>query len=261
MIIYLKTEEEKEGFKEAGKIAANVMKKMLDAIEVGITTKDIDEIARDECKKQNVSPAFLGHEGFPAAICSSVNKELVHGIPNDKKLELGDLLSIDIGVNLDGFIGDTAATKLVGLNGDEEVCLPDNWAGFLAAQSCETALRLGIHAAQPGSKLSDIAIAISNQAKHTGHNMPLKYGGHGINRHDLHSAPFVANNPEELGDEDIVLRPGMIIAIEPMFVVGDPTTKVLEDKWTVIVSGSRATHFEHTILIEEDGPIVLTDRR
>ena len=229
MIVYLKTKEEIERFIKAGKIAAQIMSKLISEIKVGTTTSQLDLLARNECEKHNVKPTFLGYEGFPAAICASVDYELVHGVPNDKELLENSLVSIDLGVTLDGCIGDTAVTMLASKENSDIVDI------------CSIALSNAIEAARPGNKLSDIAKAVSSTVKKTKYNIPLHYGGHGVNIEHLHGDPFVANTMDDIDpDEDITLRPGMVFAIEPMLVDGDPTTSVSADKWTVIVGGPSA---------------------
>lgn len=247
MIIYLKDKKEIEGFKKAGKIAAEIMTILLENVKEGTTTNQLNEIAILECEKRKVKPAFLGHEGFPAAICASPNNVLVHGVPDDVPLKNYDLLSIDIGVDVDGFIGDTAETISVG----------ENLENDLLILACQQALLAGIGFARAGNQLSEIGKAVSAISRAKKYAMPTGYGGHGINRGQLHADPFVANDPE--GYEDVMLRPGMVIAIEPMFINGDPSTRTLEDEWTV-TTGGKAAHCEHTILITEKDPVVLTNR-
>lgn len=252
MIVFLKTEQDIEGFKKAGKIAADIMSQLMNLITVGSNTNKINEKAIELCEENGVKPAFLGYEGFPAAICASVNNALVHGVPDDKPLEIEDLVSIDLGVDYNGYIGDTAITVIPKLKLDYEVfsyVRPILSAG----QKC---LDVGISAARAGNKLSDIAKAIESCRGE--YSLPDNYGGHGIDRNRLHSAPFIANDPEHV-DADITLRAGMILAIEPMLVEGSSKTEVAEDKWTVVVDGP-SVHFEHTVLVTDGDPIILTDR-
>jgi methionyl aminopeptidase len=249
MIIYLKTEDEIVGFKRVGKETARILQKLLDAVEVGITTKQLDKIAKQECKTIGAKPAFLNYRGFPAAICTSVNEILVHGIPNDKPLQDGDIISIDIGVDMDGFIGDTADTVIVGSS---------STIMFDMITKCREALANAISMSRADNKLIDVNKAIYDIAKKNKYEVPIEYGGHGIDRGLLHTAPFVANKPVE--DYNIRLRPGMIFAIEPMFIYGnDPKISVADDKWSVRANGLTA-HCEHTVLITEDNPLILTKR-
>lgn len=250
MIVQIKTEEEIQGFKQVGEITGAIMAQLIDFIRVGISTNDINEKAIELCESYKVSPAFLGYDGFPAAICASVNNALVHGIPTDEPIESTDLVSIDLGVERNGYIGDTAVTVLPEESSDSFSHEKD----ILVA--CERALFCGIDAARVGNKLSDIARAI--RLSHN-YSYPECYGGHGIDRYKLHSAPFVANDPELL-DEDITLRPGMIVAIEPMLILGNSgNTAVAKDGWTVMADDLCA-HFEHTVLVTDLDPIILTRR-
>jgi len=245
MIVYIKSKEEIEGFKKVGKISALIMEEILSKISPGITTSFLDSFARDLCKKHNVEPTFLGYREFPAAICASINNVMVHGIPNDIVLNEGDLLTIDIGISNNGYIGDTAETLCVGMS-DSELIL-----------SCREALAEGIKQAKSGNKLSDISKVIFKVAKHK-FQIPNFYGGHGIDRGILHSAPFVSNVPDY--NSDMMLRDGMIFAIEPMFIDSvSNKTYVDKDGWSVISEGISA-HCEHTILISGNEPTVLTRR-
>jgi methionyl aminopeptidase len=243
MIIYVKSQEEIEGFKEAGRIAGNILKKLISNIKIGVTTKQLDELAREECKKHNVIPTFLDYRDFPAAICASVNNVLVHGFPNDNPIKDGDIVSIDFGATLDGFIGDTADTKVMSSD--------DN----MLVLNCAELLYSGISKARAGNKLSDISKAIYNNAKYS---IPTEFGGHGIDRNTLHSDPFVPNIPDD--EEDCHLQPGMIFAIEPMLIDGPDKIKVADNGWDIVAEGNTA-HCEHTILITEDEPFILTEAR
>lgn len=248
MIVYLKTEEEIEGFKKAGEIAGLILHELLQAAKPGTTTRELDTMAKEKCKEHGVEPTFLGYEGFPAVICASNNEIIVHGCPNDEKLKEGDALGIDLGVTLNGFIGDTAETILVGRKGDPNVELLIN--------DCRKALQNAIEKAITGNKLNDISEAIYKGTKDF--KVITDYGGHGIDRNNMHAAPFVPNRPDQFGD--FTLRAGMVLALEPMYAIGDPATSVADDEWSVAVSGQSA-HCEHTVLVTESSPLVLTDRR
>lgn len=245
MIVYLKTPEEIEGFRKAGKIAADILSKLLERVKIKATTQELNQFAIQECERQKVRPVFLGYEKFPAAICASPNDVLVHGVPNGKPLTSSDIISIDIGIELNGFIGDTAETYTLGAQSE----------GLIRA--CREALDESIKVAKPGNTLKDIAEAVTRVANKHRYNIPQKFGGHGINPYELHGDPFVANNPDEA--ENLRLRPGMVIAIEPMLIQGDPQTTILQDGWTVLTGGPSA-HCEHTVLITAYGPEVLTKR-
>lgn len=248
MLIRLKNAAEIEGFAKAGKIAATILEAVLAEAKPGTTTGELDELAQGLCAEHGVKPAFLGYRGFPAAICASVNEEVVHGIPGSRALEEGDILSVDIGTDLDGFLGDTARTIVVG-------GMPSD-----LVRACDAALENAIRAARPGGRLSDVGQAVARVAKKNGFKVAQNYGGHGIDRGRLHSDPFVWNRAMHGFEEDVELYPGMIIAIEPMLVEGESGDVVLlEDGWTVIAEGS-AAHFEHTIAITAEGVRVLTER-
>lgn len=246
MLVRLKTAEEIEGFAAAGRLAAQIMDRIVEAAKPGVATVELDHRARDACADLGVAPAFLGYRGFPAAICTSINEELVHGIPGGRILLEGDLLKIDIGVDLDGFLGDMASTVTVGKQ------VPDK-----LAFDCQTALMRGIAAARPGRDIGDIGDAISRTAKEGGWKVVTNYGGHGLDRNRLHADPFVDNAGRKA--HGLRLRPGMVLAIEPMFVDGpDAETKEAGDGWTVLVNG-RSAHCEHTIVVAELGePRILT---
>ena len=242
MIIYLKSQEEIEGFKVAGRMTGEILSLVSKKVKPGVSTEELNQFVIDECEKRNVKPAFLGQYDFPAAICASVNNCLVHGIPNNRPLQEGDLVSIDLGIDYNGFIGDSAIT----------IYLKE--APHQLILNCEYLLSQAISQAKPGNKLSDISKAIQNNAMFS---IPFGYGGHGINRGNLHAAPFVPNVEEQEGD--VNLYPGMIFAIEPMLINGSEITIVSEDGFSVMADGD-AAHCEHTILITEDQPIVLTER-
>jgi len=254
MIVKLKTQKEIDGFRKAGKAAAHILSKLLLNTQAGWTPIEIDKIAREECDKIEAKPAFLGYRDFPAAICFSRNNVLVHGIPDNKPLERGEIVSIDFGIDIGGFIGDTAETITVGekfycLKGKDEVRI---------ISSCRFALFKAIQAAVPGNRLSDIGLAVKKVADESGYKIPENYGGHGLDYEKLHAPPFVSNVPDY--SNDCVLRNGMILAIEPMFIDAKLNeTDVSSDGWAVRASGITA-HCEHTILVSNNGPEILTSR-
>lgn len=273
MIIHLKTKKEIEGFRQAGKEAARILKALLAEVHAGMTTAALDEIMRMECQRIGATPTFLGYNGFPASICTSVNRVLVHGIPNAKRLEEGDLLSIDLGVTIDGFIGDVAYTmsvpaqsrSLFPTNPWNAGCSEDFyglWPTFVPEiqliLACREALSKGIGQAVAGNKLSDISRAVYEVASKHKFSMPVQYGGHGINRFSLHSQPFIPNDPQ-LMEEDVTLCPGMVLAIEPMFIDSKSNrVEVMADGWSVVAQGN-AAHFEHTIAVTDGDPLILTE--
>ena len=256
MIIFLKTQEEIEGFRHAGRVAARILKTLLAAVHAGVTTVALDEIARVECQRIDATPTFLNYNGFPAAICTSVNRTMVHGIPDSRKLESGDLLSLDLGITIDGFIGDVAATMKVPAFHwhNQEDLSPEP----MLISACRTALREAIHKAVPRNRLSDISAAIAGVAETFGFSTPIQYGGHGINRYTLHAQPFIPND-SNLMDEDITLYPGMVLAIEPMFIDSKSNrVEIMADGWSVVAQGN-CSHFEHTIAVTEFDPLILTE--
>jgi methionyl aminopeptidase len=249
MIVYIKSKEDIDKFKIVGRWTAGLLSKLLKEAKEGVTTKDLDSIARRECFAAEMNPIFLDYSGYPAAICASVNEVLVHGIPNDRKLQNGDILSIDIGAERLGYIGDTAESIVIGGAQSDIV------------DRCRDALRVGISKAVAGNRLSDISEAIQRIIRYKpGYSIALFYGGHGIDKHVLHADPFVPNIPDR-SEDDIKLRPGMILAIEPMLIdsTSGVTTVSQEDNWSVIADGV-AAHCEHTILITDEEPFILTDR-
>jgi methionyl aminopeptidase len=247
MLVRLKTGDEIEGFAKAGRLAAQILRQLAEAAKDDVTTAQLDRLAKEACAVADARPVFLGYQGFPAAICTSIGNELVHGIPGSHILRNGELLKIDIGVELDGFIGDTALTLRVG--GSRF----DNLDQMVF--DCRTALICGIAAARPGCDLGDIGEEISRIAHKGGWKVVVQYGGHGLDRGVLHADPFVDN----VRARSLRLRPGMVLAIEPMFVAGpDADTKVGDDGWTVLTNGP-AVHFEHSIVVSELGePRILT---
>lgn len=254
MLVRIKSKEEIEGFSIAGKIAAEAMDLIVKSCISGTTTLELDEIARDFYNKENVKSAFLGYRGFPAAICVSINNELVHGIPDNRHLSIDDIVKIDIGVDYEGFIGDIAKTIKVGWPssfGDNQFCNYDKMVS-----DCEWSLLLAINKATPYSDIGEIGDEITRVANRGGWKVITDYGGHGIDRYKLHSDPFV---PNKRTYEKLKLRPGMVIAIEPMFVnANNSNTSVDKNGWTVLANGPTA-HFEHTIVISDFGsPRILT---
>jgi len=241
MIIYLKSKEEIEGFKIAGRITGEILNIVLSKVEPGISTEQLNQIALSECKKRNVKPAFLGQYDFPAAICASVNKCLVHGLPNLRPLQEGDFVSIDLGINYNGFIGDSAETVVVGKEPSDIII------------NCRESLNNAIKKALPTNTLNDISKEIFSSAKYS---IPFGYGGHGVGVNELHSDPYVSNVEEE---NDVSLYPGMVFAIEPMLIDGSEITTVSKDGFSVMANGQTA-HCEHTIAITEEEPIILTER-
>jgi len=233
--------------RQAGKIVAKTLQRLTEEIRPGIKTSHLDSVAASELKKYGAKASFKGYRGFPAYLCVSVNDEIVHGIPGERELNTGDIVSLDFGAIVNGFHGDGAITVGVGRISSK--------AQELVAVT-EAALMVGIKEARNGAHLGDVSAAIQNYVETRGFSVVREYSGHGVGR-DLHEDPLVPNfGPSGEGP---VLRKGMTLAIEPMVTIGDWRTRVAGNKWTVLtVDGSLAAHFEHTIAISEDEPEILT---
>ena len=249
MPIILKSDDEIAVMREAGRIVATTMQKLLAELRPGLVVKELDAIVRKEFAKAGVVPTFLGYAQppYPATVCVSVNDEIVHGIPGKRVLKEGDVVSIDLGCTYKGFVADHAVTAIVGEAGAEARKLVDITKG---------ALDEGIRHLKPGARLGEVSNAIQNYVESAGFGVVREYVGHGVGR-KMHEEPQVPNfGPKESGP---VLKKGMVLALEPMVTVGDWRTRQLDDKWTVVTAdGSLAAHFEHTIAITDDGPLVLT---
>lgn len=248
--IEIRTPEEFDRMRAAGLVVARTLRVAADAVRPGISTGELDAIAAREIRDAGAEPSFLGYHGYPATICTSVNEEIVHGIPSlERRLEAGDLISIDCGAIVDGWHGDAAVSVGVG-----EIDPADQ--ALLVA--CEAALRAGIEQARPHNRLGDISHAVERSVQASGHfGLIREYTGHGIGT-AMHMDPAVPNyGPPGQGPR---LRTGMALAIEPMITRGGARTAELADGWTVVtLDGSRAAHFEHTVAITAAGPWVLTD--
>ena len=246
-MILLKSEQEIEIMAEAGRLVAATLAKLKQAVEPGITTLELDEIAASFIKGQGAKAAFKGYHGFPASICASINEEVVHGIPSLRKLENGDIISIDVGVILNGYVGDGATTLPVGeVRADVLELL----------RVTEESLDRGIAQAREGNRLSDISHAVQSHVEKNGFSVVRDYVGHGIGR-QMHEDPQIPNfGPPGRGPR---LLEGMVLAIEPMVNMGDYHVKTLADDWTVVTEdGQPSAHFEHTVAITADGPVILT---
>lgn len=233
--------------RRAGRMVAEVLQLMRERVKPGVTTLELDRLAEKQCKKWKARPAFKGYGGFPFTICASPNDRVVHGFPNQLPLQEGDILSVDFGLIIDGFYGDSAVTIPVGAVDEITQRLLD-----VTKESLES----GIAAAQPGGRLSDISHAVQTRVERDQFSVVREFVGHGIGR-QLHEDPQIPNyGPPARGPQ---LKVGMALAIEPMVNVGLPAVKVLEDGWTAVtIDGLRSAHFEHTIAITENGPEILT---
>lgn len=248
-MIKLKSKREIDQMKEAGKIVAEALQEIEQAIRPGITTAILDKIAEKLIRSYNAEPAFLGYHNFPASICASVNNEVVHGIPGLRRLQEGDIISIDVGVLLKGYHGDAAATFAVGEVSPQARKLID---------VTRTSLQKAIDAMQAGNKLSDISHAVQNYVESNSLSIVRNYVGHGIGE-EMHEEPQVPNFG--LPGRGPSLQPGLVLAIEPMVNIGTWEVKVLDDQWTVVTAdGSLSAHFEHTVALGDNGPEVLTSR-
>ncbi|OUM87968.1 MAG: type I methionyl aminopeptidase [Bacillus thermozeamaize] len=246
-MIILKSKEEIETIREAGRIVALTAAEVAKAIRPGVTTKELDAIAEAFIRSHHARPSFKGYRGFPGSICVSVNEELVHGIPGSRLLQEGDIVTLDIGAEVDGYHADSAWTYPVGVISDEDRRL---------LEVTEQALYEGLKQAKPNNRLSDISHAIQVTVEAAGFSIVREYVGHGIGR-SLHEDPQIPNyGPPNTGPR---LKPGMVLAIEPMVNAGQRFVKTLHDNWTVVtVDGSRCAHFEHTIAITDTGHEILT---
>ena len=245
--IELKTASELESMKKAGRLAGLTLKEVGRHVEAGITTKELDDIARKFIRAGGGIPTFVGYRGYPAALCVSINEEVVHGIPGPRKIERGDVVSVDVAATLDGFVGDTAATFLVDPVSSEAEKLVR-----VTKKSLEAALELAV----PGNRLGDISAAVQSVAEGEGFGVVRDLVGHGIGR-QMHEPPAVPNYGER--GTGIRLEPGLTIAIEPMITAGHWEVLFLDDGWTVVTKdGSLAAHFEHTVAVTENGPLLLT---
>ncbi|MGZ8580217.1 MAG: type I methionyl aminopeptidase [Actinomycetota bacterium] len=252
-MIIRKSAEELDRMRRAGRIVADTISAVLEAVRPGATTGDLDVVAESFIREQGATPSFKGYRGtYPATICASIDDEIVHGIPSPRRtLEEGQLLSLDFGAIWEGFHADSAVSVFVG------GVAPSEDAARLV-KTTDEALHAGIGAVQVGGRLSDIGHAIESVATPAGLGIVREYGGHGIGR-AMHEDPFIQNYGRPGRGPN--LRPGLVIAIEPMLMLGEEQTRVLSDDWTVVTAdGSLSAHFEHTVAVTEDGPEVLTAR-
>lgn len=245
--VSLKSARELEIMREAGRIVAFAVKRAFAALEPGITTRELDDIARRSIESEGAKPGFLGLYGFPATACISINEEIVHGIPGDRVVQAGDVVTLDCGAVVDGYNSDHAVTQVAGASSKEK-------EGLINAT--RESLNKGIDAATPGNRIGDISNAIENYVLSESYELVREYVGHGIGT-NLHEPPQVPNfGPAGHGME---MQPGLVLAIEPMVNVGTWKTRMLDDGWTVVTEdGKLSCHFEHTVAITEDGPEVLT---
>ncbi len=246
-MIILKSAQEIQCMREAGRVVAQVLDALTKAVAPGVSTAELDRLAEGIILKAGALPSFKGYNGFPASICASVNEEVVHGIPGMKVLRSGDIISIDVGAQVNGFHGDAAVTLPVGMIDAETARL---------LQVTEESLYKGIAQAREGQRLSDISHAVQGHVEACGLGVVRDYVGHGIGR-AMHEDPQIPNfGPPGRGPR---LKVGMVLAIEPMVNAGTFAVESMPDGWTVVTSDRRpSAHFEHTVAITTDGPVILT---
>ncbi len=245
--IPLKDARAQATMRRAGRIVALALAKVGEALRPGITTGELDALAEQTIRGLGAVPTFLGYQGYPATACLSVNQEVVHGIPGPRPLREGDILGVDLGATVEGWVADGAFTFPVGVVSAETTRLLEAGQGALAA---------GIAMARPGNRIRDIGAAIEGFTKAQGYTVVRDLCGHGVGR-SMHEPPQVPNYPAPGGEQ--VLSAGMALAIEPMVNAGGAGVRILNDGWTfVTLDGSLSVHFEHTVLIQPEGPEIIT---
>jgi methionyl aminopeptidase len=253
-MVEIKTPGEVEAMRAAGRVVATALAEVKAHAAIGITLKELDEVAREVLRQAGATSPFLGYKPlfapvpFPAVICASLNDAALHGIPDARRLADGDLLSVDFGATLDGWTADAAISFTVGTAANEDTRLID---------TAREALKQGIGQAAPGNKVSDISAAIGRVGRTAGYGINTDFGGHGVG-HTMHEEPSVPN--EGRAGRGLRLRPGIVIAIEPWFMAGGNDGYVIDDDgWTIrSADGSRTAHVEHTVAVTPDGPLILT---
>jgi methionyl aminopeptidase len=248
-VIVCKSPAEIERMRAANALVAQVLGELAAMVAPGVSTLDLDAAAEKSVRAAGAEPAFKGYRGYPATLCASVNDQVVHGIPNKRPLASGDIVSLDMGVKLNGFYGDSAVTVAVGQVGDEVKAL---------LRVTEEALEKGIAQVRIGGRVSDIGHAIQKHVEANGFTVVREFVGHGIGA-ALHEEPQIANYGEP--GRGPRLAEGMTLAIEPMVNMGKASVKVLADGWTAVTrDGSLSAHFEHTVAVTKDGPLIMTMR-
>jgi len=248
--IYLKNDKEIGLLREAGRIVAAILETLRQHVAPGVRTLEFEELALSLCDTYKVKPAFKGYLGYPYALCCSVNEEVVHGFPSERILVEGDLVSFDMGVVYQGFYGDSALTAPVGRIDERAEQL---------LNVTRDSLFVGIDQAAPGNDLYDISRAVQKYVEGRGFSVVRRFVGHGIGK-QLHEKPEVPNFAPD-GAQRVALQPGMVLAIEPMVTAGRPEVEVLSDKWTAVTKDrSLSAHFEHTVAVTKNGPVILSVR-
>jgi methionyl aminopeptidase len=242
-----KSQKEIDKMRAAGQLVGSVLQELRGMVEPGITTLEVNDAAEKMIRDAGAYPTFKGYNGFPYSICASVNEQIVHGFPSNYQLKEGDIFSIDVGVTLEGFVGDTAATIPVGTVGEELEKL---------IRVTEECLQLAIEQCRPGNHLGDIGYSVQSHAEAHGYSVVRDYVGHGIGRR-MHEDPQIPNYGKP--GKGAKIKKGYVFAIEPMVNMGSLHTKTLPDGWTVVtLDGQPSAHSEHTVAITEEGPEVLT---
>jgi methionyl aminopeptidase len=249
-VIVCRSASELERMREAGRLVGEVITELSQIVAPGVTTADLDAVAEKRIRKAGASPAFKGYHGYPATICASINEEVIHGIPSGRRvLNEGDVISIDVGVSLDGYFGDSAVTLPVGQVSEQAATL---------LRVTEEALYKAIERVRSGGRVSDIGHAVQQHVEAYGFSVVREFVGHGIGQR-MHEEPQVPNYGEP--GRGPRLAEGMVLAIEPMVNAGKPAVKVLADGWTAVTrDSSLSAHFEHTVAVTADGPWILTAR-
>ncbi|MFP4475911.1 MAG: type I methionyl aminopeptidase [Desulfatibacillaceae bacterium] len=246
-MVVLKNSAEIEKLRRANQMVARVLGMLTREAGPGVTTRHLDELAEKQCRSEGAEPAFKGYRGFPFSLCASVNEQVVHGFPNDRPLHEGDILSMDFGVRLDGYYGDSAITIPIG-------DVPESTRRLM--EVTRQSLHDGIAQARPGNRLYDISHAVQKTVEEAGYSVVRKFVGHGIGK-EMHEDPQIPNFGK--AGEGLRLRAGMTFAIEPMVNAGGHDVEVLDDGWTAVTKDrSLSAHFEHTIAITEKGPVILS---
>ncbi|WP_313342696.1 type I methionyl aminopeptidase [Sedimentibacter sp.] len=246
-MIILKTKREIEIMRKAGRLVAKAHELVRNNIKPGVTTKELDRLVEEFLRSQNAIPTFKGYNGFPFSICASVNEEVVHGFPSDRKLIEGDIVSIDIGATFEGYVGDSAKTFFVGEVNDEKRRL---------VEATRQSFYEGIKFATTNYRLSDISHAIQSHAESKGFSVVRDFVGHGVGK-KMHESPQIPNFGRP--DKGPRLQEGMVLAIEPMINAGVYNVKILDNDWTVVtVDGKPSAHYEHTVAITDGEPMLLT---
>jgi methionyl aminopeptidase len=247
--IILKAPWELEILRRSNRLVAETLRYLTRRAVPGVTTLELDRLAEGYLRERGAQPAFKGYRDYPFTLCASVNEVVVHGLPSNRSLQEGDILSLDMGAIVDGYYGDAAVTVPVGR-------IPAEAARLLHVT--EECLERAVRAARPGGRLADLSQAVQEHAEGNGFSVVRVFVGHGIGK-SLHEAPQIPNFVDAGQGRGPVLKTGMVLAIEPMINAGGPDVRVLDDKWTAVtVDGSLSAHFEHTVAIADHGPEILT---